>query len=125
MTRASFMVVHTVVALAFGIAFVVSPASMLALYGVGTDAAGAFMSRLLGATMIQIGLVAWLARKDTDTAARRAVQLGYTAGIAVGLIVALLGQLSGLFNAFGWSTVAIYLLMAAGYGYFHARPTAA
>ena len=125
MRRAAFMRVHAVVALVFGTAFVLAPAPALALYGAATDAAGTFVSRLFGAAMIQIGLVAWLARTDSDTVARRAVQLGYTAGIAVGLIVALLGQLAGLFNAFGWATVAIYLLMAAGYGYFYARPAAA
>jgi len=41
------------------------------------------------------------------------------------LVIALVGQLSGLFNALGWSTVAIYLLLGVGYGYFHARPSAA
>jgi hypothetical protein len=125
MTRAAFMLLHAVVSLAFGIAFVLSPAPVLALYGVGTDATGMFMARLFGAALIQVGVVAWLARKDTDTPARRAVQLGYTGGLAVGLVIALLGQFSGLFNALGWSTVAIYLLLGVGYGYFHARPSAA
>src|SRR5258706_9583912 len=33
---------------------------------------------------IQIGLAAWLARKDIDKPARRAVQLGNVSGLAVG-----------------------------------------
>jgi len=35
-----------------------------------------------------------------------------------GFVVALINQLSGLVNALGWSTVALYLLFALGYGYF-------
>jgi Ca2+/Na+ antiporter len=125
MTRPAFMLLHAILALAFGIAFVLLPAPTLALYGVATDATGIFMSRVFGAAVIQIGLVAWLARRDTDTPARRAVQLGYVGGLAVGFVVALVGQLSGLFNALGWSSVAIYLVFGVGYGYFHARPSAA
>ncbi len=125
MKRAAFTLLHAILTLAFGIAFVLAPARALALYGVGTDAGSTFMARLFGAALIQVGLVAWLARRDSDTPARRAIQLGYASGLAVGLVISLLGQLSGLFNALGWSTVSIYLLLAIRYGYFHARPSAA
>ena len=125
MTRAAFMLLHAILALVFGVAFVLAPASVLALYGVTTDPTGTFMARLWGAAAIQVGLAAWLARKDTDTPARRAVQLGNAAGLAVGFVIALLGQLAGLFNALGWSTVILFLLLCAGYGYFHSRPSAA
>src|SRR5881628_3054415 len=112
MTRAAFMLLHAMLALAFGIGFVLAPASVLALYGVATDPAGTFMARLWGAAAIQIGLAAWLARKDMDTPARRAVQLGNAAGLAVGFVIAL-----------GWSTVILFLLLCVGYSYFHARPS--
>jgi hypothetical protein len=119
------MLLHAILALAFGIAFVLAPASVLGLYGVTTDPAGTFMARLWGAAAIQIGLAAWLARKDIDTPARRAVQLGNAGGLAVGFVIALLSQLAGLFNALGWSTVLLFLLLGVGYAYFHTRPSAA
>ena len=125
MTRAAFMLLHAILALAFGIGFVLAPASMLALYGVATDPAGTFMARLWGAAAIQVGLAAWLARKDMDTPARRAVQLGNAGGLAVGFLIALLSQLGGLLNALGWSTVLLFLLLCIGYGYFYVRPSAA
>src|SRR5437763_9578750 len=95
MTRAAFMLLHAILALAFGIGFVLAPASMLALYGVATDPAGTFMARLWGAAAIQVGLAAWLARRDMDRPARRAVQLGGGGGLAVGCRVALRSQLGG------------------------------
>jgi len=46
-------------------------------------------------------------------------------GDAFGFIAALLGRLSGVLNALGWSTVALYLLLALGYGYFQSvKPSA-
>ena len=48
----------------------------------------------------------------------RAIVVGYGTGTTIGFIVALLAQLSGVMNAFGWSAVGIYLLLALGYGYF-------
>ena len=51
--------------------------------------------------------------------------LAYFLGIAIGFVVALLGQLSGMMNPLGWSTVAIYLLLALGYGDFQfVKPSA-
>jgi hypothetical protein len=37
---------------------------------------------------------------------------------AIGFIVTLLGQLAGLANALGWSSVALYLLFGLGFAYF-------
>ena len=125
MTRAAFMLLHAIITLVFGIAFVVAPKPTLALYGVATDATGTFMARVFGAALIQVGLVAWLAKNNTDTPTLRAIQRGYAGGLAVGLVIALVGQLSGLFNALGWSSVLIYLLLFVGYGYFQAKPSAA
>ncbi len=47
-------------------------------------------------------------------------------GNAVGFIVAFMGQLAGVVNALGWLSVAIYLVLALGYGYFQfLKPSAA
>jgi hypothetical protein len=44
-------------------------------------------------------------------------------GSAAGLAVALMGQLSGVVNVMGWSTVAIYGLLLLGYvSHLRARP---
>jgi hypothetical protein len=63
-------------------------------------------------------VLAWFARNTPDSETRRAIVLAMLVEHALGLIVALWGQLSGVVNALGWSTVGIYLLLTAGYGYF-------
>jgi hypothetical protein len=65
-----------------------------------------------------LGLLSWFVRKSGDSEAREAIILALFVGEALGFVVALYGQLSGVVNALGWSTVAVYLLLASGFGYF-------
>lgn len=109
---------HAVAALLVGVGFVLAPAALLSLYVVTISPGGIAIARLFGASHIGIGLLAWLARNAAPSQAMRAIVVGYGTGTAIGFIVALLAQLSGVMNAFGWSAVGIYLLLALGYGYF-------
>ena len=114
----TFLLIAGLLALAFGLAFALAPAPVLAAYAVTTDAGGLLMSRLFGAALINLGLVLLLIRGVADPTAQRAIALGGFVGSIAGLLVALVGQLAGVVNALGWSTVAIYVLLASGYGYF-------
>jgi hypothetical protein len=53
-----------------------------------------------------------------DPTGQRGIVLGSVLGSAAGLIVALMGQISGLVGALGWSTVLIYFLLLLGFGSF-------
>ena len=55
-----------------------------------------------------------------DPQALRVILLANVVGDAVGFVIALLSQLAGVggVNSLGWSTVAIYLLLALGFAYF-------
>jgi hypothetical protein len=87
--------------------------------------AGKLLGQLLGAAFIGMGLIAWLARNERASGALDAILLGFFVSEATGFVIALLGQLSGVSNALGWSTVAIYLLLTLGFGYFRfLRPSA-
>ncbi len=118
MKLSTLLVIDGVVGVAFGIAFVLAPAQLLSAYGTTLDAAGLFMARLFGAALIQIGGLALLARNVADVGAQRAIVLAYLIALVIGFVVALQGQLAGISNALGWSTVVIYLLLALGFGYF-------
>ena len=65
----------------------------------------------------------WEAANVAESVARRAIVLAIFVGESIGFVIALLGQLSGVMNVLGWVTVAVYLLLALGFGYFQfARP---
>ncbi len=67
--------------------------------------------------MLGYGLLTWLARRAEESEVRRAIVLSLIFTFAVGFIVALQGQLSGVVNTLGWFTVALYLFFVLGYGY--------
>lgn len=123
----TFLTIAALLAIVFGLSFLFVPAATLAPYGVTTDPTGIYMARYFGAALIQVGLVIFLARNVGDRTAQRAIVLGSLIGVLAGLGVALAAQFSGAVNALGWSTVAIYLFLVVGYGYFafvQARPGA-
>ena len=76
------------------------------------------MGRLLGVAFVELAAVTWLARNANDSTARRAIVLAFLIGNTVGFVVALIGQLNNVIGVLGWSSVAIHLLLALGYGYF-------
>lgn len=123
MKLSTLMVINAVVAALFGIAFVLVPGQIIALYGVAESAALKYTGQLFGATLVTFAVLTWTARNATESETRRAIVLALFIGYAVGFVVTLIGQLGNVVNALGWSTVALYLLLALGWGYFHfAKP---
>ena len=90
-----------VAAVVFGLALFVSPESMLAGFGLATPVAAKVLSRDVGATLIGLGVINWMARNATGEALRailvgnvvvQALELVVNAGeIAVGLLPAQAG----------------------------------
>lgn len=114
------------IALVFGLGFLLIPRPMLALYGVPTDPTVVLISRFFGAALVQLGLVLYLIRDVGDLRTQRGVIIGSFIGSVAGLVVALTGQFWGLVNSLGWLNVAIYGLLTLGYGSFmFGRPPSA
>lgn len=112
----SLLLLAGVLALAFGLAFLVVPRPTLALYGLAANPEIVLVSRFFGAALIQLGMVLYLIRDVGDLRTQRGVVIGSFLGSVAGLVVALTGQFWGVVNGFGWSTVAIYGLLTLGYG---------
>ena len=114
----TLMVINTIVALIFGIAFVLVPETVVSLYGVIASPQLLYMGQLFGGALIGFGVLTWLARSMAVADARKAIIPALFIGHGVGFVVALIGQIRWVVNAIGWSTVAIYLLLALGFGSF-------
>lgn len=118
MKLSTLMVVNSVIAAAFGICFVVVPGQLISFYGPEVTPQLVYVARLFGAALLGFAVLTWTARGAPDSETRRAILLALVIGDGVGFVVALIGQLGGVMNALGWSTVVIYLLLAFGFGYF-------
>jgi hypothetical protein len=126
MKLSTVFTVTAIVSLLFGLGFVLVPEATLAPYGVTTDQEGINIARLFGAALLGYAVLAWSARKTEESAARRSIVLALFLGFSIGFVVTVVNQLTGVANALGWSTVAIYLLFALSYGYFQfAQPSSA
>ena len=117
MKLSTMFIVYAVISAIFGLSFVFVPGTSLALYGITPSPGGTTVVRLFGAALLEFALLSWFVRNAGDSEARKAIILALFVGEAVGFIVALFGQLSGVVNALGWSTVALYLLLTLGFGY--------
>ena len=121
----TLLVFNAIAALVYGAGFVLVPATVLTLYGATVSPSANLVGQLFGVTLIGIGLICWLARNVTDPGAQRAIVLAQLIATVIGVIVAVMGTISGVMNAVGWSAVVIYLLLALGYAYFQfAKPSA-
>jgi hypothetical protein len=115
----TLMIINAVVAAVFGVAFVLVPGQVTSLYGVEDPSEVLiYVGRLMGAAFIGFAVLTWSARNANDSSARRAIVFALLVSDGVGFIVSLMGQLADVVNSLGWSTVAIYLLLALGFGYF-------
>ncbi|MBI4790759.1 MAG: hypothetical protein HY782_27335 [Chloroflexi bacterium] len=118
MTLKNWMIFKSIVCIVFGVGFVFAAAPLMTLYGATLNATGTLFAQFLGASFVVLAIYLWLARNVTDAEANRAIVLAVFVGDAVGFIVALLAQLSGMFNALGWMIVALWLVLSLGFGYF-------
>ena len=122
----NLMIINAFVAIVFGVVFVIIPSQVYSLYDPGTsdtlDILN-YMGQLFGAALIGFGLLTWTARNSADSDARQAIVFALFVGNGIGFVVALIGQINNVVNVLGWSTVAIYFLLALGFGYFQFSQT--
>ena len=120
----TLMVINAIVAVVFGAGFILAPGQVVSLYGVEDTAALKYTVQLLGAAFLGFAVLTWSARNSPESEARGAIVLALFIADGVGFVLALVGQLGNVVNALGWLTVAIYLLLALGFGYFQfVKPT--
>ena len=121
MKLSNLFTLNAILALAFGIGFVLLPATTLTIFGIDPTASINLMSQFFGVELIAVGLLCWFVKGDSDTAVIPKIMLALLIADIVGLIVSLMGTLSGIFNAMGWSAVLIYLVFVTGFAYFWPR----
>ena len=118
MRLSSLLLIAGLLALVFGLGFLIVPQALLPLYGIQSDPSTVLMSRFFGAALVNLGAAVYLIREVQEAPAQRALVVAGVIGSVAGLGVALVGQLNGQVNAMGWSTVAIYGALLLGYASF-------
>jgi F0F1-type ATP synthase assembly protein I len=125
LTFKNLLTVNSVVAVVYGLLFVLIPEDAVDLYDVSLDPTGAlpigvYMTQLFGASLISTGIFMWFIRDLSPSDMRRGITAAFFIGDVLGVIITLIMQLDDDVdaNALGWSNVLVYLLLGLGYGYF-------
>jgi len=113
-----FLAIAAVIAVVYGIGFILIPSVVLGLYGVESSASAVLGFRYFGATLLSLGLANWIIRESSDWTAIRGLLIANAAGNVVGLVVSVAATLVETMNGMGWSAVLIYLVLLLGYLYF-------
>ena len=115
MSTKIYLTIVAVLAVIYGLAFVLIPDSMLELYGVKLPQPNATLNiQFFGSALLTIGIIAWFARESGDWATVRGILIGAAVGDVVGCVISVWGTIKGLTNALGWSSVILYALLALG-----------
>jgi len=123
MKRATFFAILGIVAVAFGLGFLLTPDMALRIYGVPTQPHNLMLSRYFGSALLGFGLIFFLARDTQDAKAIRALLIGEVIGNLIGATISA-SAAGNLQNNMAWTSVAIYVVFAAGGAYylFAAKP---
>ncbi len=113
-------IINAILALAYAFGELLITKTMLSLYfATETPTPEVLLTaRYFGWGLLAVGLICAFAANAPASEAKQAIVKALFIADVVGLIVSLMGVFSGTFTALGWSAVVIYLVLAAGFGYF-------
>ena len=114
----TLMIIKAVVCLSLGVPILLAPVFLYSLFGASLNPGGVFAAREYGASLIGNLLLTWFAKDAIESEPRRAIALALCVYDAIGFVVTLMAQLTGVLGPLGWFAAAIYLFFAIGFGYF-------
>jgi hypothetical protein len=116
MKPTAVLTTHALIAIGYAIPLLFSPGDFLWLYGADTDLEARYLARLLGASLVAVSAITWLARDAPEGPALDAICFGLAIGSGLAVLVALIHQLTApTAGALGWSTILICGALSAAY----------
>lgn len=117
MSYRTVAILSAAVSLVYGFTALVAPRALASVFGITFDEIAGYEARLLGGAYLGYGIVNYLTKDTADRQTQRAVAAGNAFGWVVGLVVSTLGQLQGLSNDLGWTTVALQIVFTVLWGW--------
>jgi hypothetical protein len=118
MNRRTFMTIAAGESALVGLAGLLAPAQLAAVFGVTMDEVGIAQARLLAGAYLGYVPILWLLRDVRDATAQRAIALGSLAAWALGLVVTVGGIAAGLGTTQTWFLVGLQVVFTAAWAYF-------
>lgn len=112
----NLMTAHAVIAIPMGLACAGAPAVLLANYGVSLPPMGLVIYQFWGVSLLGLGVLTWIIRASQEARIRERSSVALAGIHLMNCVLALRGQSAGA-NDFGWSTVALFLLLSLAFVY--------
>jgi hypothetical protein len=109
--------VHFIVALLFGLGFLLIPIAVGSIYGLNVQEPEIY--RLLGGAMLGFAVSSWLSYKATNWDSVRIVVVMEIVWTILGTLVMLYALLIAGFPALGWINAIIFAAFAIAFGWFY------
>ena len=114
----NFLMLATIVAAVFGLAFLIGPSQLVALYGVKLTPATEVIGRIAGSVILGFAIVFWGARNGSGAETFKAMMMAGLIANGLDCLIMLHATVTGLVNGLGWLQVLINGALAIGFGYF-------
>jgi hypothetical protein len=114
----SFLMLATIVAGVFGLAFLLAPSQLVAMYGVTLTPATEVIGRVAGSVILGFAIVFWGARNGSGAEVFKAVMMAGLIANGLDALILLHATVTGLVNGLGWLQVLINGGLAVGFWYF-------
>ena len=114
----NFLMLATIVAAVFGLAFLLAPSQLVAMYGVTLTPATEVIGRIAGSVILGFAIVFWAARNENAAETFKAVLVAGCIANGLDALILLHATTTGLLNGLGWLQVLINGALAAGFGTF-------
>ena len=118
MTRNNFLIAATLVAAVFGLAFLIAPSHLVAMYGVTLTPATEVIGRIAGSVILGFAIAFWGARDGNGAETFKALMLAGLIANGLDALILLHATATGLLNGLGWLQVLINGGLAVGFWYF-------
>ena len=119
MKFSTFMSIVAVVALLFGLSFLLMPVQTMAMYGTNLDVSGQYVARYFGSAFLGLAVILWMAKSGKPKeGAVKGIVLGGFVTTLTGFVASLFDKFYGVGNSMVWLTVVLYFLFAVGFGYY-------
>lgn len=109
------LVIAAAVAILPGIILILSPQTVMDIYGLKLDTAGAFAARMQGVLLVGLAVIYWFARNAAGQPLQTAVLLAGLLTNAITTVIVLLAVTDGTINAAGWPAAALHAALTLGF----------
>lgn len=114
MKVSTYLSILGILAIVFGIGFLVAAPVTLPMYGLPSDPPNVLQARYFGSALAGLGFIAWLIRNTAEPPIQRGALVASAIGSALGLIVSIWGLIDKVLGPLGWSSVVIYGALLIG-----------